>query len=272
MTSLELFLDNLQSQGKYTFTKHEGLSALNQSENTFTSSITRLVKKKRLYVPKQGFYVILRPEDRITGASDPIRWIDPLMKYLSLDYRISLLRAAVFHGSSHQASMVFQVIVPKQLRNIDAGHFRIQFIYQTPKVFAEVNREDWLMQMKSDTGYCKVSGVDLTLLDVTRYFQKSAGISGVAQIVHDLGMKANPKKLVQIATFYENTTVRRLGYLFDLFGYDHSAQALSSFVRKAKSFKVLNPSVKPLFKELEELHEQNLNWKLIINDLLEIDL
>lgn len=43
------------------------------------------------------------------------------MRYLKLDYRVSLLRAAAYHGASHQAAMVFQVIVPKQLRGFDIG-------------------------------------------------------------------------------------------------------------------------------------------------------
>ncbi len=53
-----------------------------------------------------------------SGAPDPARWIDPLMKYLGTDYRISLVRAAAMHGSSHQAAMVFQVGVPQQFRSI----------------------------------------------------------------------------------------------------------------------------------------------------------
>ena len=96
------------------------------------------------------------------------------MKYLGLDYRISLLRAAAFHGSSHQAAMVFQVIVPKQLRSFDIGRNRIQFIYQTPVAFGKTNQADWLGQLKSEAGFAKVSGVELTLLDSIRYFIKQA--------------------------------------------------------------------------------------------------
>ena len=77
-----------------------------------------MIRQRRLARPKQGFYLILRPEDRAAGGPDPARWIDPLMHHLGLDYRISLLRAAAFHGASPQAAQVFQVIVPKQLRSI----------------------------------------------------------------------------------------------------------------------------------------------------------
>jgi hypothetical protein len=47
------------------------------------------------------------------------------MKHQGIDYRISLLRAAAFHGASHQASMVFQVVVPRQLRDFDMGRHRL---------------------------------------------------------------------------------------------------------------------------------------------------
>ena len=84
-----------------------------------------------------------------------MRWIDPLMKHQGLDYRISLLRAAAFHGSSHQAAMVFQVVVPKQLRDFEVGRHRLHFLHQSPRAFARVNQLDLLRQIKSDAGYAK---------------------------------------------------------------------------------------------------------------------
>ncbi len=271
MSSFNSYLDDLQSHGRFTFTRAEGLAALGQSAKAFSAAITRSIKKGRLLSPRRGFYLILRPEDRIAGAPDPLRWIDPLMQYLDIDYRISLLRAAVFHGVSHQASMVFQVIVPKQMRSMETGRHRIQFIFQAPAVFKKVNRTDWLMQMKSDTGFARVAGVELTLLDSIRYFHKAAGMNGAAQIIHDIGPKARPGKLAKAAGVYENTTVRRLGYLFDYFGYDRQAKVLLPLASKARSMKLLNPSIKSWLGEIEDVQEKDPKWKLIINDILEID-
>src|SRR5690606_22134713 len=145
-------------------------------------ALMRQVKKGRLANPRRGFYLILRPEDRALGAPDPVRWIDPLMRSLKLDYRVALLRAAAFHGSSHQAAMVFQVIVPKQIRGFEVGRQRLAFIYQNPAAFGQVNRPDWLGSIKSEAGFAKVAGMELTLLDCARYFRKAAGINGLAQI------------------------------------------------------------------------------------------
>lgn len=271
MTSLDYYLDDLLSRGQAYFSREEALEALGLSSKAFIAAASRLSKKHRLASPRRGFYLILRLEDRVAGAPDPVRWIDPLMKYLKLDYRISLLRAAAFHGSSHQAAMVFQVVVPKQLRAFDIGRHRLQFIYQTPTAFTKTNLPDWLAQMKSEAGFAKAAGVELTLLDCVRYFHKAAGINGVAQVTKDIGAKADPHKLAKAALAYENAAVRRLGYLLERAGLARQAKAVEPFARKAKSMKPLDPSVKPLTEALAELHEKNAKWMLVINELVEID-
>lgn len=271
MASLDQYLNEQLSRGRAYFSREEALKALGLSPEAFIAAASRLARKHRLVTPRRGFYLILRPEDRVTGAPDPVRWIDPLMSYLGFDYRISLLRAAAFHGSSHQAAMVFQVIVPKQLRAFEIGRHRLQFIYQTAAAFSKTNLPDWLGQMKSDAGFAKVAGVELTLLDSARYFHKAGGISGVAQIAKDLGASADPRKLAKAAAAYENSAVRRLGYLLDRSGHARQAKILEPFARKAKSMKPLNPSVKPLIESLGDQHERNSKWMLVINEPVEVD-
>jgi predicted transcriptional regulator of viral defense system len=272
VASLDVYVDEQLSRGRAYFSREEGMNALGLGLKAFSAAATRLTKKGRLARPWRGFYVVLRPEDRVIGAPDPARWIEPLMEHLGLDYRISLLRAAAFHGSSHQAAMVFQVIVPKQLREFVIGRHRIQFIYQSPSVFSKTNHPDWLEQMKTEAGFAKVAGVELTLLDSARYFHKAGGINGVAQVAHDLGGKCRPPKLAKAAAAYENSAVRRLGYLLDRFGHSRQANALEPFARKAKSAKPLDPSAKPLIPALAEQPEKDTKWMLTINEPVEIDM
>ncbi len=162
-------------------------------------------------------------------------------------------------------------IVPKQLRAFELGRHRLQFIYQAPAAFAKSNRPEWLDSMKSDAGFAKVAGVELTLLDCARYFHKAAGINGVAQIVKDIGAKADPRKLAKAAVAYENSSVRRLGYLLDRAGHMRQSQALESFVKKAKVALPLDPSVKPLISTLASPSEKDSKWMLMINEPVEID-
>ena len=137
MSSLSHYVESQASLGRAYLTKEQAIEDLHISPKAFLNAIARLVKKGRLASPRRGFFLILRPEDRIAGAPDPARWIDPFMKHLGIDYRISLLRAAAFHGSSHQAAMVLQIIAPKQIRPIAIGRHKIEFIYQAPDAFKQ---------------------------------------------------------------------------------------------------------------------------------------
>ncbi|MGL6075458.1 MAG: type IV toxin-antitoxin system AbiEi family antitoxin domain-containing protein [Fimbriiglobus sp.] len=112
MKSLQSHLDSLLARGRAYFRKEQAMAELGISPEAFSAAALRLKQKGRLVSPRRGFFLILRPEDHSLGAPDPVEWIDPLMKYEGIDYRISLLRAAAFHGSAHQAAMVFQVIAP----------------------------------------------------------------------------------------------------------------------------------------------------------------
>ncbi len=270
MASLESYLDGLLGRGRAYFSRDEVAAALGLKPSALAAAITRAINKRRLANPRHGFYLILRPEDQIAGGPDPVKWIDPLMKHQGIDYRISLLRAAAFHGSSHQASMVFQVVVPRQLRDIDLGRHRLQFVYQGPDAFSQVNQSSLVDQMKSDAGFATVAGVELTLLDCVRYFHKAAGINGVAQIVKDIGAKASPRLLQKAAGAYENSAVRRLGYLLDLAGHARQADALQGFVKRARTALPLDPAVRPLVKALAQAGERNPRWRLLINEAVEI--
>ncbi|MFO1021444.1 MAG: type IV toxin-antitoxin system AbiEi family antitoxin [Planctomycetales bacterium] len=271
MSSIQEFVDSQLVRGRSFFTKAD-LVGLGLSPEALKSALARLSKKGSLVSPRRGFYLILRPEDRTLGAPDPARWIDPLMKFLEVDYRISLLRAAAFHGAAHQAAMVFQVIAPRQLPNIKIGRQRVEFLFQSQEIFAEANRPAWLAKIKTDAGFARVAGVELTLLDMCRYFHQAGGINGAAQAVHDLGKKVDARVLAKAAGFYENSAVRRLGYLLERFGHSRQAKALRPFAAKAKSFKALDPSVKPIVPELAVTEERNRDWKITINVSVEIDL
>lgn len=271
MGIVQEFVESQLVRGRGYFTKQAALAETGLSPEALKSAIARLSRKGDLVSPRRGFYLILRPEDRALGAPDPARWIDPLMKFLEVDYRISLLRAAAFHGASHQAAMVFQVIAPRQLPGIEIGRQRIEFLFQSSNAFAQANRPEWLAQLKTDAGFAKVAGVELTLLDICRYFHRAGGINGAAQAAFDLGEKADARILSKAAGVYENSTVRRLGYFLERFGHYKQANGLRPFAEKAKSFKPLDPSAKPIVPELAAMEERNGDWKLLINVAVEID-
>ncbi len=270
MIRFQDFAESQLEQGRTAFSRSTALAEIQSTPEALQAAAARMRRRGRLISPRRGFYVLVRPEDRQRGP-DPARWIDPLMKHLGLDYRISLLRAAAFHGSAHQAAMVFQVIAPRQLAPIVAGRQRIEFLYQAPGQFAQLNRPEWLDRLKTDAGFAQVAGVELTLLDMCRYFHRAGGINAAAQAVHDLGKRADPRILRQAAKFAENATVRRLGYLLERSGHARQSSALLPFAQTAKSFKDLDPAAKPIVAAVGGSTEKDPNWKLTINVELEID-
>lgn len=271
MSPLDRFVDDQLRNGRATFSRADAQAALALQPAALKAALTRLAKRQRLASPRNGFFLILRPEDQPAGAPDPAQWIDPLMRYLGLDYRVSLLRAAAFHGSSHQAAMVFQVVAPRQLRDIDIGAHRIQFVYQAPAAFGVVNDSSNLDKIKTPAGFANVAGLELTLLDCARYYHHAAGINGLAQVVKDLGGKADPRKLAKLAGAYENACVRRLGYLLECAHHARQADALDALARKAKTAVPLDPAVKPLLESLATQYEKSRRWKLVLNEPVEVD-
>ena len=77
MSSLIHAIDDMLSRGRNYFSRDEALGELGLSLEAFLAAANRLIKKQRLASPYRGFYLILRPEDRVAGAPDPECWIDP---------------------------------------------------------------------------------------------------------------------------------------------------------------------------------------------------
>jgi hypothetical protein len=55
------------------------------------------------------------------------------------------------------------------------------------------------------------------------------------------------------------------------FGHIRQAKVLQPFADKAKSFKDLDPAVKPIVPALRASEEKNSAWKIVINVPVEID-
>ena len=270
MPSLDSFIDQQLAVGRGYFSRDDALVA-GIAPGALAASVTRAVAKGKLANPRHGFYLIVRPEHRVAGAADPAEWIGPLMKHQGLGYRVSLLRAAAHHGSSHQAAMVFQVVVPQQQRDLTIGAHRLQFVYQEPKAFAACNEATLVEAIKTPAGFAVVAGVELTLLDCVRYMHRAGGLGIVAQIAKDLGARADPRRLARAAAHYEGAAVRRLGYLLEQAGHAKQARALRVYADSARHFAPLDPGVKPIVAALADVPERDSSWKLLLNEVIEVD-
>jgi predicted transcriptional regulator of viral defense system len=254
VTPLDSFLSRQLARGRTWFTREDALRTL--TPESLTAALSQLIRKGRIANPRHGFYLILRPED--AGAPDPAQWIHPLMKHQKIDYRISLLSAAQFHGATAQPTAL-QLIVPSQLRDFAIGRHKLEFINQTENAFTRTNRPEWLAEMKTKSSIAKAAGVELTLLDCARWFHKAGGISQVAQVARDLGGKSLARRLAPLARDCESSAVRRLGYLLELAGHEQQAKALDRFAQEAKTVKLLDPT------SSEAPGEMSGRWKIAVN-------
>ncbi len=151
--------------GRYTFTREEALLSLQITPEALRLAAFRLIKKKRLTRPKQGFYVIV-PTEYQTISTPPIAWyIDSLMRYEPQDYYVGLLSAAALYGAAHQQPQVFQVISTKRFRTIITGRTRLQCLIKQniPAISYQ--------QLKTPTGYMNVSTPEMTAFDLARLSQ-----------------------------------------------------------------------------------------------------
>lgn len=258
MPDFDAFLRRQLSRGRISFTREELLRAFSASSSTLTTSLSKLARSGRIANPRPGFYLILRPEDKTAGAPAPAQWIRPLMKHQGIDYRISLLSAARFLGATSEAPAL-QVIVPRPLHDFGIGRHRVEFTPQPENTFIRANRPEWLAEMRTESASAKVASIELALLDCALWFHKAGGISAVGQVARDLGTRAVARRLTTLARAYENSAVRRLGYLLELAGHEAQAAALDQFAEAATSVKLLDPT------STLEPGEMSGRWKIAVN-------
>lgn len=257
---LSNYLDSLQKEGRYTLSKIEALTALQCSEINLSQAINRLLKKKRLFMPRKGFLVIIPLEYQLLGEV-PISWyIDSFMFYANAPYYVGLLTAAsIYEGSFHNQE--FQVLSSTRFRPICTAHSTIHFFRRTHLALTQ------LENIKTPTGFMKVSSPALTALDLVKYYYACGGLNNVVAILRKLGKKITKKSLKQTLREENNPPIsQRFGYLLEFLGY----KELSALVQQWLSLK--RTKAIPLMTGKSFVHEQlDEKWNLYINEKLEKD-
>lgn len=268
-SSLPDFLATLQSEGRVTFTRAEAIAALSITEAAFLKAAARLQKRHALFNPRHGFYVAVPPQFLSWEAPPPAWYIDALMRHEGRAYYVGLLKAAELHGASHHAVMEFQVVTDKQLRKIRAGRSWITFHFRKD---LEAVREG-IVDRKTDTGSMKLSGPELTALDLLRYMHVAGGIDAVATVMADLAESIDGQKLAALSAQFERACGQRLGYLLDRLGHAERANALHArlFEKGAMPWVTLEPEPRKSAKPESKPVERNERWRVAVQRHPEID-
>ncbi len=250
--------------GRCTFTIEDALKQLNKSRKAVYSSIEHLVSKKVLVSPARGFYVIVPPEYQILGCLPAEYFIPYLMEYWKCKYYACLLTAAKYHGASHQAVMIFQVMVERHREAIVCGKIKIKFITNKKLVDTPTQKITTRMSM------LMVSTPEGTAMDLMNYPHQSVGLNHIATVLTELHESMNADKLFNLA---KNSSVlawqQRLGYMLEMIGATELAEVLKINLSKQKRLDYI-----PLAAGIKVTKhaKKNVTWKIIENITIESDI
>lgn len=254
-------VDSYQSSGRYVLTRELALRALGVSENALKKAVQRLVAKRRLAVPRRGFFVIVPVEYRSAAAPPPSWFIDDLMKFSGQPYYVGLLSAAALHGAAHQQPQEFQVVTNAQLRPAVAGRGRIRFVRK-----AHVDRTPTI-EVKTETGPMRVSTPEATALDLLLYLRVAGHLGNVATVLAELAEKMDPQRLAEVAKLEgELPAAQRLGHILDQVGAGEVAAPLAAWIAEQRPrFVRLRPE-RPARRAARDLR-----WRLTVNEKVEAE-
>ncbi len=208
--TLENWVDDLQSHGRYTFLRNEAVAGSGLSQEAVKKALQRLARRGRIAKLKDYFFVIVPLEYARTEAPPPSWFIHDLMIAMKAPYYVGLLSAAAVHGASHQQPQEFQVVTDRSIRRLTAGRARLRF-------FASkfVDRTA-AMQVKTPTGAMRVSTPEATAIDLVRFARVSGSLDHVATVLAELSPSLEPKKLLAaVRVIGDAPNAQRLGYILD---------------------------------------------------------
>lgn len=254
-------VDSHQASGRYVLTREEALAALGVSDEALKKAVQRQVAKRRLAVPRRGFFVIVPVEYREAGAPPPSWFIDDLMKFLGQPYYVGLLSAAALHGAAHQQPQEFQVVTTGQLRPAAAGRARIRF-------FRKLHLERTpAMEMKTETGAMRVSTPEATALDLLRYLERVGHLGHVTTVLADLAENIEAERLAQAARIEgELSNAQRLGHLLHQVGAGEAAASLATWIAERR------PRYLPLRSDRSVKRAvKDARWRVLVNEKVEAE-
>lgn len=257
------YIRDLKSNGKYSFRNEDLKSVLNKSQKNINKDLDRLKQKGEIYNVRRGFYIIIPDHYKNMGLLPVELFADDLMKFIGKNYYVGLYSAAMFHGAAHQQPQEFYIINESpNVRNVKKEKLIINF--SEKKNFPKYGIEE----KKTDTGYLKISGQELTFLDLI-YFEKPLG--GLNRIISILIELAQEMKVSLFRKALKNqfpiTLYQRAGYILEnVIQENELANAVEDHLSDiVYRITLLNPKGK-------EMGFIDQKWKVQINIQLESDL
>lgn len=255
------YLVQLLKEGRHTFTRNDAQHALGKSGMNLYMALRRLQKSHWLASPVHGFYTIVDPEHQGYGAIPPEWIVDDLANYLSANYYVSTLSAAMFHGASHQRPQRFQIVACRQIRNVNRNGYHMDFFHK------KIIHDSACEKMKCPAGYFRVSTPEMTAYDLVAYGSACPSLDLAATVFVELGTKIRPDRLAVLSDQgCERAILQRVGWLLDNTGWKDKTDPLAKkIVANGCSWRRLKPDV---------VHRgtRNERWRILENVNIEPDI
>ena len=253
------WVDDQQARGHYTFTRPEAEAAMPRSPEAMTLALGRLVKKRRLYAPRRGFYVIVPTEYRANGAP-PVPWfVDDLMRFEQRPYYVGLLSAADLFGAAHHAPQRFQVVTNRVLRPFISGREHVEFTMNLGVANVPV------MNRKTATGTMSVSTPAATAMDLVRYVHQCGGIDNVATVLSELAEGIEPAALAACVPLADAAVAQRLGWLLAYLGHTTLSDRIDEALVAPRWWVPLTPGAP------ETGCARDPRWRVVVNTGIEVE-
>jgi predicted transcriptional regulator of viral defense system len=200
--------DHLLSSGVNTFTLAEATQLLERTGDAVRKGLERLTRKRLIFSPARGFYVVVPPQFRRQGTVPATHFIDAMMQALGRRYYVSLVSAAALHGAVKPApSEPLQVMVDRHVTDRDLGTTELWF-YKSRHAAYDIGIEEH----DGPTGALRVASRELTAVDLVQHIDDCGGINHVAALLDALIPLRIPT-LADLAGTRDLATARRLGHL-----------------------------------------------------------
>ena len=258
------FIEDKQRYGYYYFTLEDVKNSFESSELAVRKALLRHSAKGRIHSVHKGFYVIITPEYYGMGMLPVVMFINDLMNYLKRPYYLGLLSAAALYGAAHQKPQEsFVITTGTPLRPTLAKKIKIN--YSIKSQFPEFGIEE----KKSVTGYFKVSGPELTAIDLIQFEHRIGGLNRAATVLTELAEVLNKTALKKIAMEYASiASIQRLGFILDkILQQPQLADSLKQALKGKKLYRV---PLKASGKRVGFLVDDS--WNIIINTEIESDI
>lgn len=225
--TVEKWVNDRQSQGRYTFLRSESISGTSLSAEAVKKALQRLVIRGRVLKVKKYFYVIVPLEYQSAGAP-PISWfIHDLMAAMEFPYYVGLLTAAAQHGASHQQPQEFQIITDRSVRPLTVGRTRIRFFASRFLPSAAT------IDIKTPTGSMRVATPETTAIDLIRFTKAAGYLHNVATVLGELSSKLDPKRLLAAVRLVNDVpNAKRLGYVLDHVATKSLAEPIHAWLKR----------------------------------------